>query len=189
ETAPEGGIDSPTDAADDELAKEASGAEPPAAPHEFRPGEAETPADRGAHEDPDIKARQEDAVAGQDLSGQAHEGAEAPSVEQAAPAEAAESKPAKKPSGEMEEAESDQAKAALDEAVGNATGTSGDRLARLREALHAVGKQADRVRLVRVFSAEEPVAGSPKIGQHPEMGHLMPPPMNQEFQQEEKCGR
>lgn len=87
--------------------------------------------------------------------------------------------------------ESDEVKAALDEAVAKATGASGDKLARLREALHAVGRQADRVRLVRVFSGEEPVTGAKKVGEHQYIVDLMPASMKQTFQsgKDERGGR
>ena len=88
----------------------------------------------------------------------------------------------------MEEAETESAKAALDEAVSKATGTTGDRLARLREALRAVGSRADRVRLVRVFSGEEPVQGATKIGEHYYIVDLMPQSMKQEFKTDDRAG-
>ena len=55
-------------------------------------------------------------------------------------------------------------KAALDAAVATATGLSGDRLARLRDAVKAAGQRTDDVRLVRVFGPEEPVTGAKTIG-------------------------
>jgi hypothetical protein len=88
----------------------------------------------------------------------------------------------------MEEAETEAAKAALDEAVSKATGTTGDRLERLREALKAVGGKADRVRLVRVFSGEEPVQGATKIGEHYYIVDLMPQSMKQEFKTDDRAG-
>jgi len=72
EAPPEEGLDSATDAADDELAKDAVSHIPASAlpkPHEFRPGEAETPSDRDTHEDPDIAFRKEEEVAGQGSGG------------------------------------------------------------------------------------------------------------------------
>lgn len=65
-----------------------------------------------------------------------------------------------------EPVELEAVKAALDQAVGTATGIEGDRLARLREALTVVGRRVEDVRRVRVFSAEEPVPGSKKVGEH-----------------------
>jgi hypothetical protein len=56
-------------------------------------------------------------------------------------------------------------KAALDAAVAAATGLSGDRLARLRDAVKASGPRTDDVRLVRVFGMEEPVPGAKTIGE------------------------
>ena len=73
-------------------------------------------------------------------------------------------------------------KAILDEAVSKATGTTGDRLARsVREALHAAGRSAERVRLVRVFGGEDVVAGAKKIGEHQFLVDLMPHSMKQVF--------
>ena len=73
----------------------------------------------------------------------------------------------------------------LDKAVAEATGTTGDRLARLREALQAAGKQTDRVRLVRVFGAEEEVAGAKKIGEFQYIVDLLPHSMKQVFEQKD----
>jgi len=64
-----------------------------------------------------------------------------------------------------EEEETEAVNAALDAAVAAATGLSGDRLARLRDAVKASGPRTDDVRLVRVFGMEEPVAGAKTIGE------------------------
>jgi translation initiation factor IF-2 len=64
-----------------------------------------------------------------------------------------------------EEEETEAVKATLDAAVAAATGLSGDRLARLRDAVKASGPRTDDVRLVRVFGMEEPVAGAKTIGE------------------------
>ncbi len=86
--------------------------------------------------------------------------AEAP----AAPAEGAEAAPAEAaapaPAPAAPAGESEAVKAALDAAVAEATGLSGDRLARLRDAVEVVGGRVNDVRLVRVFGAEEPVNGA-----------------------------
>ncbi|HWE24306.1 MAG TPA: hypothetical protein VG496_10250, partial [Myxococcales bacterium] len=180
EAAPEVGVDSVTEAADEELAKDAVSHVPASAqpkPHEFQPGEAETPSDRETHEDPDTEFRKEEKVAGQDLSGQAQDGP---------PAEDTEAEARPPPRVEPEEAETEQAKAALDEAVSKATGTTGERLDRLRDALKAVGNQADRVRLVRVFPPDESVPGAKKIGEFQYVVDLMPQSMKQEFRRDEK---
>jgi hypothetical protein len=92
------------------------------------------------------------------------------------------------PTGQPE-AETSAVKEALDKAVAEATGTTGERLDRLREALKAAGRQSDRVRLVRVFGAEEPVAGAKKIGEHQYMVDLMPHSMKQNFERDEKGKR
>ncbi|MFL5361771.1 MAG: translation initiation factor 2 [Myxococcales bacterium] len=185
QAAPDTGVDSATDAADERLAADAvshipASAEPP--PEPFKPGEAGT-AERGSTEDPDVQARKEEAVAGKDLAGQAQDGAPAEPIE-----DPPRTKPQKGPQGPVEEAETEAAKAALDEAVSKATGTTGDRLERLREALKAVGGRADRVRLVRVFSAEEPVQGATKIGEHYYIVDLMPQSMKQEFKTDDRAG-
>ena len=83
-------------------------------------------------------------------------------------------------SGE-EMSETDAVKTLLDKAVGDATGTTGDRLARLRESVKAAGRQAERVRLVRVFGGEDVVAGAKKIGEHQFLVDLMPASMKQVF--------
>lgn len=86
--------------------------------------------------------------------------------------------------------ETDAVKAVLDEAVAKATGTKEDRLARLRDALKAVGGKAERVRLVRVFAGEEPVPGATKIGDHQYTVDLMPQSMKQVFKDpKEEKGR
>jgi hypothetical protein len=183
--APDTGVDSATDAADERLAADAvshvpASAEPP--PEPFKAGEAET-VERGTVNDPDVQTRKEEAVAGKDLAGQAQDGAPQEPID-APPKVKAE----KAPAGAVEEAETEAAKAALDEAVSKATGTTGDRLARLREALKAVGSRADRVRLVRVFSGEEPVQGATKIGEHYYIVDLMPQTMKQEFRTDDRAG-
>lgn len=77
--------------------------------------------------------------------------------------------------------DSDETKAALEEAIGQATGISGDRLTRLREALSVAGKQAKEIRLVRVYSAESPVAGAKVVGEHQFVVDLMPKTMKPSF--------
>ena len=72
-------------------------------------------------------------------------------------------------------------KAALDAAVEKATGVSGDRLARLRDAVKVVGGRVKDVRLVRVFGVEEPVAGAKTIGDFQYVVDLMPSNMTQSF--------
>ncbi len=88
-------------------------------------------------------------------------------------------------------AETDAVKAILDEAVAKATSTTGDRLARLRDAVKAAGRNAERVRLVRVFGGEDVVAGAKKIGEHQYLVDLMPASMKQVFKdpKEEKGAR
>ncbi len=53
----------------------------------------------------------------------------------------------------------------LSERLGVEINVSGDRLARLAEALDAVGVEAERVRLVRVFAAADEPRGAKKIGE------------------------
>src|SRR5438309_4845628 len=54
----------------------------------------------------------------------------------------------------------------LGEKIGEAIGVVGDRLARLVEAVEAVGERATRVRLVRVFGGESEPRGGVKVGEH-----------------------
>src|SRR6267154_4575693 len=128
----------------------------------------------------------EEAAANQDLAGQAQPplrntpGGAKPSEVNAD--ESGQPKP------ELE-AESSAVKEILDKAVADATGTSGDRLARLRDALKAVGRQADRVRLVRVFGTEEEVQGAKRIGEHQYVVDLMPQSMKQSFERDERGAR
>src|SRR5512133_3207637 len=92
----------------------------------------------------------------------------APDAAVAAPAAAvpapAKAEKAGKRAEPAEEVESDAVKAALDAAVEKATGIAGDRLARLRDAVKAVGNRTKDVRLVRVFGPEEPVNGAKALG-------------------------
>lgn len=85
--------------------------------------------------------------------------------------------------------ENEALRAALDAAVSKETGVSGDRLARLREALQVVGNKTADVRLVRVYAGEEEVAGAKKIGAHQFVIDVMPQTMKQTFGKPEKEGR
>jgi translation initiation factor IF-2 len=105
-------------------------------------------------------------------------------VEAAAPAPAP-ATPAK-PAKPVEEVESEELKAALDAAVATATGLSGDRLARLRDAVKAVGRQIDDVRLVRVFGSEEPVAGARTVSGFQYLVDVAPASMRQVPKMEKK---
>src|SRR5690606_19628656 len=99
-------------------------------------------------------------------------------------AEAADEAPAEAPVEPVAAApvgDSDEVKAVLEEAIGKETNTSGDRLKRLREALEAVGKDPSEVRLVRVFSAEEPLNGARQVGEHQFVIDLLPKSMKQNF--------
>jgi hypothetical protein len=178
-----GGADSPSDAADQALAAQAASGAPavagePAAP-EPKVGEAGTAEDEmqpGAAEE----EASEEAAADQDLAGAGASAQITPGGAQAAEVNADEQGPLKT------EAETSAVKEALDKAVSEATGTTAERLDRLREALQAVGKQAERVRLVRVFAGEEPVSGAKKIGEHQYIVDLMPHSMKQVFEQNDK---
>jgi translation initiation factor IF-2 len=181
---PEASADSPSDAADLESAYDAQSHVPASQepkPEPWKPGEAGEQ-ERDAPTDNDLQWRKEDAIAGQDLAGQGQDGPPAEPPPEAGKPEP----PPPPPVGE--EAETDAAKKALDEAVAKATGTSGERLERLRDALKAVGNQAERVRLVRVFPADEPVQGAKKIGDFLYMVDLMPQSMKQEFRTDERGG-
>lgn len=91
-----------------------------------------------------------------------------------APAEAAPAEPV---------GDSDEVKAALEAAIGEATNISGDRLVRLREALEAVGGKTADVRLVRVFPLGEGdlLKGAKKVGEHQYVVDLLPKDMKQSF--------
>lgn len=137
--------------------------EPPLA--EAAPSEA-APAEAAPTEAPAAEATAaETAPAG----AAATEGAPPEATVEGAPAEASAEggAAAKRPPARgkpREEEETEAVKAALDAAVATATGLSGDRLARLRDAVKAGGPRLDDVRLVRVFGPEEPVAGAKTIG-------------------------
>lgn len=77
--------------------------------------------------------------------------------------------------------DSDEVKAALDEAIGKATGIAGERATRLREALGVVGTDLKEVRLVRVYSAESPLSGAKVVGEHQYVVDLMPKTMKPSF--------
>lgn len=62
----------------------------------------------------------------------------------------------------------------LGEQLGAEVAVSGDRLARLLEAVEAVGDQAGRVRLVRVFGAEDDPKGAKKVGDFRYLVDLQP---------------
>jgi hypothetical protein len=78
-----------------------------------------------------------------------------------------------------EEPESEAVKAALDAAVAQVTGLSGDRLARLRDAVKVVGRQIEDVRLVRVFGPEEPVPGAKTLNGFQYLVDVAPASMRQ----------
>jgi translation initiation factor IF-2 len=119
--------------------------------------------------------------------------AAAPVEGEAAPVEAAPvpvaSAPAKGKPAEVPESEA--VKAALDAAVGEATGLSGDRLSRLRDAVHVVGHKVADVRLVRVFGVEEPVAGATTLNGFQYLCDIAPATMRQEQapQKKDRGGR
>lgn len=97
------------------------------------------------------------------------------------PAEATEGEAAAAPAGE-----SDEQRAALEAAINEATGISGDRAARLREALQlAEGRLAD-VRLVRVYGGETAPAGARTVGEHHFLIDLMPRTMAPSYARPEK---
>jgi len=119
---------------------------------------------------------------------------------EAAPAEAApaEAKPAEAepevplPPAPAPAVESEAVRAALDEAVSKATGVQGDRLARLREALQAVGKGIADVRQVRVFTAEQELSGAIRVGDHQYAIDRMPESMKPQYgkgDRDERRGR
>jgi hypothetical protein len=153
---------------------------PAPAPKESEVTAQPTPHMHGAadvpHAEPEVDGGPGEKSASEAFSSATEAADEAAAVEKAAEAPA----PAAAPAGD-EMAETDAVKALLDKAVGDATGTTGDRLARLRESVKAAGRQAERVRLVRVFGGEDVVAGAKKIGEHQFLVDLMPASMKQVF--------
>jgi hypothetical protein len=178
-----GGADSPSDAADQALAAQATSGAPAVAGEaegrETKLGEAGT-ADEEMQSGAAEEEAAEEGAADQDLSGATASAQIAPGGARPSEINADEQGPLKT------EAETSAVKELLDKAVSEATGTTADRLARLRDALQAVGKQAERVRLVRVFSGEEPVSGAKKIGEHQYVVDLMPHSMKQVFESNDK---
>lgn len=179
-----GSADSASDAADQALAEQAAGGtdvEGAAGERAPKLGEAGTGEDETQPGAAEEEAREE-AAAGQDLAGRAGDDAKATEGgAKEAEVNAAEEGPGRG----TPEAETSAVKEILEKAVADATGTTGDRLARLREALQATGRQADRVRLVRVFGSEEEVAGAKKIGEFQYIVDLMPHSMKQTFEQKD----
>ena len=150
--------------------------EPPAAPEPVQPTEAPAAPD----------AAVEAPAAGEPAADAPAEAA--PEAAVAAPAKA---EKAAKRAEPAEEVESDAVKAALDAAVEKATGITGDRLARLRDAVKAVGARAKDVRLVRVFGPEEPVNGAKVLGGFQYVVDFSPANMMQTFSgpKKERGGR
>ena len=184
------GGDSPTGAAALALAEQAAGGATAvigttSEPHVEKPGEAGTTEDQMQPGAAAEEAREE-AAADQDLSGEG--GPDLKNTPGGAKPSEVNADEEGQPTADLE-AETSAIKEALDKAVGEATGTSGERLDRLREAVQAVGKQADRVRLVRVFGSEEQVQGAKKIGEHQYIVDLMPQSMKQSFERDERAGR
>lgn len=88
--------------------------------------------------------------------------------------------------GETAAVESDETKAAIEAALTAATGISGDRVARLREALTVVGAKTADVRLVRVFAGETAPAGAKTAGEHHFLIEAMPQSMKPNYAAPEK---
>src|SRR4051812_49103256 len=184
------GADTTTGAAALALAEQAAGGATAvigtfSEPHEERPGEAGTTEDLmqpGAAEE----EKREESLADQDLSGQGE-----PALKNtpggAKPSEVNADEEGQ-PKAELE-SESSGVKEFLDKAVAEATGTTGERLDRLRDALKAAGRQTEPVRLVRVFGSEEEVQGAKKIGEHQYIVDLMPQSMKQSFERDERGAR
>jgi hypothetical protein len=184
------GADSPSGAGALGLAEQAAGQSDAVVgtadePHIEKPGEAGTTEDLMQPGAAAEEAREE-AAADQDLSGEGE-----PDLKNtpggAKPSEVNADEEGQ-PKSELE-AETSAVKELLDKTVAEATGTSGERLDRLREAVKAAGRQAERVRLVRVFGAEEQVQGAKKIGEHQYVVDLMPQSMKQSFERDERGGR
>ena len=110
----------------------------------------------------------------------AAEGQAAEEGEQAAPADAADAAPANAAPALTPE----------DEALGTEMDVSGDRLARLVEALTVVGEKSADVRLVRVFAAgETEPRGGKKIGGHVYVIDYMPKTMSQTHVKNDRGGK
>src|SRR5689334_20804589 len=62
----------------------------------------------------------------------------------------------------------------LSERLGADVGVTGDRLARLVEALEAAGDQVEKIRLMRVFAGTDEVKGAKKIGEFNYLVDLQP---------------
>src|SRR6478735_6542598 len=62
----------------------------------------------------------------------------------------------------------------LGEQLGADIGVTGDRLARLLEAVEAAGDKVEKVRLVRVFAATDEPKGAKKIGEFNYLLDLVP---------------
>lgn len=107
--------------------------------------------------------------------------AEAPAAEGEAAAPAAEAQASDAPAAEAAPAQPPvkEIPAPVLEAVGKATGISGDRLTMLVRAVEAVGGRVRDVRLVRVFGNEEPLRGAKAIGDHQYLVDMMPQSMRQ----------
>ena len=183
------GGDSPSDAAGLALAEAAAGSDPVlgtfSEPHPEKPGEAGTTEDLmqpGAA----AEEQREETVADQDLAGRVQ--TDLKNTPGGAKPVELKADEAGEPKRELEP-ENGAVKEILDKAVAEGTGTSGERVERLREALRAVGRQVDRVRLVRVFGSEEEVAGAKKIGEFQYVVDLMPQSMKQSFERDERGGR
>ncbi len=183
------GGDSPTGAAALALAEQAAGGATAvigttSEPRIEKPGEAGTTEDLMQPGAAAEEAREESA-ADQDLSGAGPDLKNTPGG--AKPSEVNADQEGQ-PRAVLE-TETSAVKETLDKAVGEATGTTGERLDRLREAVKAAGRQADRVRLVRVFGAEEEVQGAKKIGGHQYVVDLMPQSMKQSFERDDRAGK
>lgn len=128
------------------------------------------------------RALPEEAPPPEPAAGAAPPAEATPPVQDAPPAEGAEAVAPPVSKGPPAEApESEAVKAALDAAAAAATGLSGDRLARLRDAVVVVGGRLDDVRLVRVFGPEEPVPGATTRGGFQYLVDLSPASMRQEW--------
>jgi hypothetical protein len=108
------------------------------------------------------------------------EAADAGAATATPPAAAAPASPPARKEPPADEVESETVKAALDAAVAEATGLSGDRLARMRDAVKAAGRQVEDVRLVRVFGPEEPVPGAKSLNGFQYVIDLAPTSMRQQ---------
>jgi hypothetical protein len=99
------------------------------------------------------------------LAGPTEKALDSPATEHPADASQTETTAAADETARAPSAEPDKTRAAIETKVAAITNLSGDRLSRLCDALVLFHRQADRVRLVRVFAAAEAPPQARKLGE------------------------